>query len=51
MASISTAANGLNGEEIRRLERDILLLMVVVEDLVEEGDADLGVETSELEVE
>lgn len=53
MASISTAAIGLKGDDIRRLESDILLLTVVVEDLlvVEEGEEDLGVDISELEVE
>jgi hypothetical protein len=50
---MSTAAIGLNGEDIRRLESDILLLTVVVEDLlvIDEGDEDLGVDISELEVE
>ena len=49
---MSTAAKGLNGLEILLLERDIRLLTVVVEDLlvVEEGEEDRGVESSELEV-
>jgi hypothetical protein len=40
---------GLNGEEIRRLERDMRLLTVVTEDLlpVEEGEEDRGVDKSE----
>jgi hypothetical protein len=48
MASTSTAAIGLKGDEIRRLERDIRLLIVVIDDLlaIEEGDEDLGVEMS-----
>jgi hypothetical protein len=40
----------LNGADILRQERDIRLLTVVVEDLlvVEDGEEDLGVESSEL---
>lgn len=50
IASRSTEAIGLNGEEIRRLERDIRLLTVVVEErlLIEVGEEDLGVDCSEL---
>jgi hypothetical protein len=47
---MSTACRGLK-PEIRRPESDIRLLIVVaVEDLliVEDGDVDLGVESSEL---
>jgi hypothetical protein len=54
IASISTEPIGLKGEDIRRLDRDIRLLMVVVEEFllnVEEGDEDLGVDISELELE
>jgi hypothetical protein len=54
IASMSTEAIGLNGDDIRRLERDIRLLIVVVEEfllVVEEGDEDLGVDISELELE
>jgi hypothetical protein len=53
IASRSTAAIGLNGDEIRRVESDILLLTVVVELLLveEEGEEDRGVEISELAVE
>jgi hypothetical protein len=42
---------GLNGEEMRRLERDMRLLTVVTEDLlpVEEGEEDRGVDKSEPE--
>jgi hypothetical protein len=42
----------LNGPDILLLESDIRLLTVVVEDLliVEDGEEDLGVESSELEV-
>jgi hypothetical protein len=42
----------LNGPDILLLERDMRLLMVVVEDLlvVEDGEEDRGVESSELEV-
>ena len=38
---------------MRLLESDIFLLIVVVEDLlvIEDGDEDLGVDISELEVE
>jgi hypothetical protein len=49
---MSTAAIGLN-PDIRRPDRDIRLLMdVAVEDLliVEDGEVDLGVESSELEL-
>jgi hypothetical protein len=49
---MSTAAIGLK-PEIRRPEIDIRLLMdVAVEDLlsVEDGEVDLGVESSELEL-
>jgi len=47
MASISTAPIGLKGEVLRRLERDIRLLRVVVDDLlvIEVGEIDLGVES------
>lgn len=40
---------GLNGEEMRRLERDMCLLTVVTDDLlpVEEGEDDRGVDKSE----
>ncbi len=49
---MSTAAMGLK-PEIRRPDRDIrLLIEVAVEDLliVEDGEVDLGVDSSELEV-
>jgi hypothetical protein len=52
IASISTACIGLN-PELRRPESDIRLEMVVaVEDrlIVEEGEEDLGVDKSELEL-
>jgi hypothetical protein len=52
IASMSTAAIGLN-PDIRRPDSDIRLLMdVAVEDLlsVEVGEVDLGVESSELEL-
>lgn len=49
---MSIEAIGLKGPDILLLERDMRLLMVVVEDLltIEEGEEDLGVEMSELEV-
>jgi hypothetical protein len=42
----------LNGPDILLLERDMRLLIVLVEDLliIEDGEEDLGVESSELEV-
>lgn len=52
IASMSTAAIGLN-PDIRRPDTDIRLLMdVAVEDLliVEDGEVDLGVDSSELEL-
>jgi hypothetical protein len=50
MAFMSTAAIGLK-PEIRLPEIDILLLTVVEEDrlVVEDGEEDLGVDSSELE--
>jgi hypothetical protein len=53
IASTSTAAMRLN-PDMRLPERDILLLMVVFDVVrlnVEDGDADLGVDSSELEFE
>jgi len=51
IAVVSTEAIGFN-PEVRLWERDILLLIVVVEErlVTEDGEADLGVDISELEV-
>lgn len=48
---VSTEAMGLN-PDVRLCDKDILLLIVVVEDrlVTEDGEADLGVDISELEV-